>query len=207
MPTVPSLLYALLWVGFGAGHSLFASAPGRRWLRRAGGSADRLAYNLIALAHLSFVLAAGRWLFLGAGGFSIPPGLRFGMAAVSLAGLLVLAIAGRSYDLGRFAGITQLRRRTPEAELPAESLATGGMNALVRHPLYLGLLMLLWGSAVSPFALATAACASTYILIGIRFEERKLTRLYGPAYGAYRARVPMLLPSPRRLPDLLRGRR
>ncbi len=192
----PGFLYVLLWIGFGAGHSVLASWPGRRWLERVAGAGDRLAYNLFALVHLAVVLGIGWYLFRDLPAFALPWVLRAALALMVLAGAVILVLAGRSYDLARFAGLAQLRRQAPESGLATEALATGGMNALVRHPLYLGLLLVLWGGAGSPFALATAVCASVYILIGIRFEERKLLRLYGDRYAAYRARVPMLLPWP-----------
>ncbi|MDE2200073.1 MAG: isoprenylcysteine carboxylmethyltransferase family protein [Rhodospirillales bacterium] len=193
---VPAFLYALLWLGFGAGHSLLAAARGRAWLAARAGAADRLAFNLIALAHLALVLAIGWLLLRPLPGFALPAAMRLALALLAVAGLVILARAGRGYDLARFAGLAQLHRHAAEAALPPEHLATGGMNAHVRHPLYLGLLLVLWGTATTPFALATASCATLYILVGIHFEERKLARLYGEAYAAYRRRVPMLLPRP-----------
>ena len=198
MWVVPIVLYVLLWLSFGAGHSLFASGCGRRWLERVAGPADRLTYNVIAILHLAAVLGIG-WRLLGdRPAFALPVWLHALLGLAVLAGVVVLVLAGRSYDLARFAGLAQLRRRAPDSAFAVEGLATGGMNALVRHPLYLGLLLVLWGRAVTPFALATAVCATLYILVGIRFEERKLGRLYGAEYAAYRAQVPMLLPWPRR---------
>lgn len=187
------LLDLLLWVGFGAVHSGLAAAPGRRWLARHAGAADRLAYNLIAAVHLALVLWLSGRLFAGRHAY-MPVAIHVVGALVALAGAAILIAAGRSYDLARFVGTAQIRRATADAAQPPEPLATGGMNAVVRHPLYLGLLLLLWGLATSPFRLATAVFATIYILVGIRFEERKLLRLYGATYAAYRARVPMLVP-------------
>ncbi len=188
------LLYALVWVSFALGHSLLAAAPGRRWLARLAGRGDRLTYNGIALLHLALVLGCG-WLWLGGrGAFVFPWPLDILRGIAILAGATVLLIAGRSYDPARFFGIVQLRAQAPERDLPAEPLVTSGLNGVVRHPLYLGLLLLVWGDVHAPLTLATASFATLYVLIGIQFEEKKLRRLYGPTYDAYRTAVPMLIP-------------
>ena len=192
------LLYALAWVSFGVGHSVLASAPGRAWLARHARSGDRLVYNLLAGVHLAVVLGLGAWLMGSRPAYGLPRAVHAIMAVAVLLGIMVLAKGGRSYDLARFLGLSQLRAGQADAAIRAEPLATGGANALVRHPLYLGLLLILWGLAFTPLAAATALWATIYILIGIRFEERKLVRMYGAAYAAYRARVPMLIPWPRR---------
>ncbi len=188
--------YLALWAGFGATHSLLAGARGRGWLARWAGAGDRLAYNLIALVQLGVVLGYARAV-LPAIPFAEPPALLVAQWGALAAGALVVAGAGRGYDLARFVGLAQLRAG-PEAASGAEPLVTGGWNARVRHPLYLGLLLRVWGAAWDLRAVVTAGCVTAYVLIGIRFEERKLGRLYGPAYAAYRARVPMLLPWRRR---------
>jgi protein-S-isoprenylcysteine O-methyltransferase Ste14 len=191
-------LYGCLWLSFGTGHSLLASASGRRILARAAGRSDRLLYNLIALAHLVLVLGIGSFLFGTEPPFVLARPLHVAMLLVSVAGAVIVLAAGRSYDLRRFLGISQWRAGIADAAIVPEPLAMGGMNAIIRHPLYLGLLLLIWGLAVTPFRLATATFATIYIGIGIVFEERKLMRLYGDDYARYRRKVPALLP--KRLP-------
>jgi protein-S-isoprenylcysteine O-methyltransferase Ste14 len=186
--------YALLWLSFGAGHSLLAMPAGRGLLERLAGRADRLLYNLIAAIHLALVLWLGMLLLGGQAGFALPLPLRLAMDVAIGAGALILLIAGRSYDPARFFGLAQMRAGTPDRAIVPETLVTAGLNGVVRHPLYLGLLLLLWGDARAPFTGATALFATLYVLIGIHFEERKLKRLYGEVYTAYRARVPMLFP-------------
>jgi len=199
------VIYGLLWISFGAGHSFFASPTGRRWLERRTGPADRLAYNAIAALHLALVLAVGAALLGRAPHFPIPFLLAVVMDLALALGVVILLIAGRSYDLAQFLGLAQWRSGHADRQTPPEPLATGGMNALVRHPLYLGLLLVLFGAARSPLALATAMFASVYIRIGISFEERNLLRLYGEDYARYCKRTNMLVPDLTKLRRLLAG--
>ncbi len=71
---------------------------------------------------------------------------------------------------------------------------TPGPYRIVRHPLYVGWLLMFWSaplmtSAHLVFALATTA----YILIAIQFEERDLVRSH-QEYAEYRRQVPMIIP-------------
>jgi protein-S-isoprenylcysteine O-methyltransferase Ste14 len=54
--------------------------------------------------------------------------------------------------------------------------------------------MFLWGGATSSFGFWTALFASAYFIIGTKFEERKLVRLYGDAYRQYQESVSMYFP-------------
>jgi protein-S-isoprenylcysteine O-methyltransferase Ste14 len=71
---------------------------------------------------------------------------------------------------------------------------TPGPYRFVRHPLYVGWLMVFWSAPVMTAAhLVFAVATSAYILIAIRYEERDLVELH-PEYAEYRRRVPMLVP-------------
>ncbi len=194
MTVLDHLLYALLWLSFGAGHSLLAGAGGRRWLAPWVGRWHRLTYNVVATLHLALVFLLGRFVLAdGATAFDRP-------LALTLVQLAMLALAcwlfwagGRRYDLGRFVGTV------PEpAAAPPEPLVTDGLHGRIRHPLYAGAYLLLWGVVHDPFSLATAIWGSLYLFIGTAFEERRLRRVYGAAYDDYRRRVPSLVPRLRR---------
>jgi len=76
-------------------------------------------------------------------------------------------------------------------------LITGGPYALVRHPIYTGLLLALVGSALAIGewrAVLAFALASLALWRKLRLEERLMHEQFGTAYQAYCRRVPALIP-------------
>jgi uncharacterized membrane protein len=81
-----------------------------------------------------------------------------------------------------------------------ETLELGGLHRYIRHPLYLGTLLLVWALFLFfPLLSNLLACGmiTGYTLAGIRLEERKLLRQFGEAYASYQRKVPMLIPGTR----------
>ncbi len=71
---------------------------------------------------------------------------------------------------------------------------TPGLYRYVRHPLYVGWLLVFWSAPTMTAAHLVFAIATTaYILIAIQFEERDLVQLH-EEYAEYRRKVPMILP-------------
>lgn len=65
---------------------------------------------------------------------------------------------------------------------------------IVRHPLYVGWIIVMWSTPTMTVAhLFFALVTTIYILVGIQLEERDLARAH-PEYLDYKARVPMLIP-------------
>jgi len=185
------LAYALLWLIFAAAHSVLASARAKRLTRAWFGLRERLAYNLIAVLHFGVTVAAGRFLLGGSAAtpFDLPPMVSQAMLAAQTGGCILILLALRHYDLGRFAGTAKV-----DDTAAPEPLHTAGLHRYVRHPLYSGAFLLLAGGATDPFGLATALWACLYLIIGSRFEERRLISLYGDDYRRYHAAVPAFVP-------------
>ncbi len=190
------MIYALLWLSFGAVHSLLASVAVKASLAGLLGGGYRLAYNIFAAIHIGAITVAGR-LFLSGGAEQYPfagiPAMALNAALVL--GVIVLIAALLEYDLGRFSGFAQLRAaRAGETLTEDETLVITGLHQYVRHPIYSGAFLLLFSGAWNEFSLATAIWGSLYLLIGTWFEERKLVALYGDAYIDYRRKVPAFFP-------------
>jgi methanethiol S-methyltransferase len=188
-------IYSLAWLSFGLAHSLLASVKARDVFVPTLGAYYRLTYNLVALVHIVVVLVVGVWVFDDTARFVHSNWLDLSQSVLWILGLIILILALRSYDLGRLAGTNQIRNyRCGISEPEDEPLQLKGLHAYVRHPLYTGAHLLLWGAAQDNLSLATAIWGSGYLLIGTYFEERKLLTLYGERYESYRSKVPALLP-------------
>ncbi len=88
--------------------------------------------------------------------------------------------------------------RTLYESLPEVKLEIRGIHKYVRHPLYTGTLLFVWGLFfIFPFLnnLVAALAITGYTLIGIKFEEKKLLLQFGDHYREYVSKVPMLIPA------------
>ena len=80
-------------------------------------------------------------------------------------------------------------------------LKTDGPFAVVRHPMYLAIIVYHVGAALALESLSVLAVAAVFVVpytaIRIGYEERVLHDGFGADYEAYAGRTPMLLPLPR----------
>lgn len=129
-------------------------------------------------------------------------GAHWGHRGVTAAAATALAIAVAALAL-RVWGGSYLSATTVWDEKPqAEVLVQSGPFAFVRHPLYLGNMLLTLGlGAAAPLAGWIFIFATTALFVGalIRYEEHGLADRHGSAYDAYRRSVPRLVP---RIPGL-----
>lgn len=115
----------------------------------------------------------------------------FSFFLLIIPGSVVMAISILKY-FKLLSGIRSIFYSVAPAELKVE-----GIHKYVRHPLYLGTLLFIWGYFfISPSAnnLIAVVIISLYISIGIKFEERKLKREFGIKYLDYIKNVPGLIP-------------
>src|SRR5207245_4991783 len=105
-----------------------------------------------------------------------------GFAAVQLAGIALSASSVRAISALELAGI-----RRPSAE---GALQIAGPYRWVRHPLYLGWMLAVFGARhMTGARLSFAAISSLYLVVAIPWEERSLAREFPAEYSVYRQQV------------------
>ena len=80
-------------------------------------------------------------------------------------------------------------------------LRTNGPYRLTRHPIYTGILGMLFGTVLySGFGMMLVVFALFCVYLGFKIpaEERLLTETFGERYRQYQRRVPALIPIPGR---------
>jgi protein-S-isoprenylcysteine O-methyltransferase Ste14 len=121
--------------------------------------------------------------------------LTFGGGGIRWLGVLLYAAGGvlrmaPVFVLGRrFSGLVAIQ--------PEHRLVTSGPYRFIRHPSYLGLLVLSLGWALafrSGVGVILTALTLPVVLARIEAEERLLSETFGAEYEAYRARTSRLLP-------------
>jgi protein-S-isoprenylcysteine O-methyltransferase Ste14 len=103
--------------------------------------------------------------------------------------------------LGAWVGIAALRmhgrKLTPLPEPnPALGLLRSGVYAVIRHPMYAGLLLCAFGLAIllqKPLGVAMAVALTVFFNLKAREEERRLLRCY-PEYADYQRTTGRFLP-------------
>jgi protein-S-isoprenylcysteine O-methyltransferase Ste14 len=179
---------------FAVQHSGMARPGFKRWLTRfVPEPAERSTYVLLSNAAL--LLLFWQWRPLGGVVWEVPgETLRAAVSAVFAAGWLVVLLATVLINHLDLFGVRQVWLAFRGVPYTPLRFATPGPYRMVRHPLYVGWLIVFWAAPTMTAAhLLFAAGTTAYILAAIRWEERDLVAAH-PEYAAYRRRVPMLLP-------------
>src|ERR1700733_189009 len=182
-----SAVFAIIWIGW-----VISWLAASFWTAR---TEKRIATWDVWVSRAALLLGA---LLLWHSARHLPGALRlwrvgfdggYALAALPLAGILFAWWA--RLHLGRLWSSSITRKED-------HRVVDSGPYRLVRHPIYTGLIAALAATAAAS-ATMTALLGAALIAFGLwfkaRIEERFLTAELGAeAYGAYRRRVPMLVP-------------
>jgi protein-S-isoprenylcysteine O-methyltransferase Ste14 len=195
-PLLPAVLINLGLVAvFGLQHSVMARMGFKAWLKRhLPASVERSVYVLLASAVLMLLFWQWRPLPDLLWSAASPVGQAVGWA-VFAGGFGLVLLSTFLIDHFDLFGLRQVWQQFTGRTPTPHKFVTPLVYRLVRHPLYLGFLLALWGGPAMSIGHALFAGALTvYILIAIQLEERDLVRELGERYVSYRQRVPMLVP-------------
>jgi methanethiol S-methyltransferase len=180
---------------FAIQHSVMARPAFKRWWTRiVPEAAERSTYVLAS--SLALIVLFICWEPMGGVVWSAPEGaataLILGLYALGWVLLLYTTFLIDHFDLF---GLAQVWRHLQGKSYRPPQFRTPSLYRVVRHPLYVGWLVIFWAAPTMTIAhLVFAVMTTAYILIAIQLEERDLTDAFGSEYSSYKRRTPMLIP-------------
>lgn len=185
-----NLILAGAWAIYLLLHSLLAAGVVKNWFANTlhlSGRYYRLFYSLISTVLILPLL--GYLLVTDSGYLFVSTYLSAG------AGLVLLGLGGwillKSFEYISGEAFLGLK------DEPNQGLIIRGLHAKMRHPIYTGTLLVVFGIWLylpSVNMTATALAIIVYLPFGIYWEEKKLIRLFGDHYIKYKRDVPALIP-------------
>lgn len=179
---------------FGVTHSVMA----RGWFKRRltkiiPPAAERSTYVL--QSSLCLALAMWQWRAMDTTVWQIDGQAQFFFYALFLLGTVILLLSTFLIDHFELFGLRQIWSNLSGKPMPAPKFRTPMLYTIVRHPMQLGIIILLFAAPhMTVGHLLLAASMTAYIFVGLYFEERGLLKTFGERYAAYQTAVPMLFP-------------
>ena len=192
-----------LFTAFALHHSILARTGAKAWVaRRLPVGLERSFY--VWTSSLLFLAVCLLWLPLPGTAWRASGPLTWVLHGAQIAGVVVTLRSASRIDIWELAGVRQARAavRTrsfdPASTQPAKPAAAPAQSALeihgpyrwVRHPIYFGWVLMVFGApAMTASRLLFATVSTLYLVIAIPFEERSLGEEFGTAYTDYQQRV------------------
>ena len=172
----------VLFTIFALHHSVMARTGAKAWLTRSiPADLERSVY--VWIASLLFLAVCWLWQPLPGMVWEVRgPGIALRLAQTF--GLALTVAAARIVGVWELSGVKQ-----PDLSKPIEFKAAGPFS-LVRHPIYLGWVLMVFATPVMTTSMLLFAVVSTvYLIAAIPFEERSLLEAFPEKYGAYQKQM------------------
>ena len=173
-----------LFFAFALHHSLLARSGAKRLVVRViPAHLERTFYVWIASA-LAIALCVF-WQPIAGLVYSVDGWWRAPFWTIQITGLLVVVRAARAVSALELAGVHQAARRTAAA-----GLKVVGPFRVVRHPIYLGWILMVFATpAMTANRLVFAVISTLYLILAIPWEEKSLVADHGDRYREYQRQV------------------
>jgi protein-S-isoprenylcysteine O-methyltransferase Ste14 len=177
---VNSALFSL----FALHHSLLARSGAKRRLTRVvPPEFERTTY--VAMASVLAVLMGLLWQPVAGLIYRVEAGPRLALWSAQLLGLLLAVRAARVIDVWELAGVRQIASGGLRPRLTID-----GPFRVVRHPLYLGWILMVFATpTLTANRLLFAVLSTLYLILAIPWEERSLVAVHGDRYRDYQRAV------------------
>ena len=177
----------VLFTIFALHHSIMARSGAKAWLLRVvPPDLERAVY--VWIASVLFLAVCWLWQPLPAVVWTTSGALFWILSAVQLIGVALTVRAAQIVGVWELAGVKQ-----PDHTRPVEFRASGPFG-IVRHPIYLGWLLIVFATPVMTTSrLLFAVISSAYLVAAIPWEEASLIQAFGERYRAYQRALPWRL--------------
>jgi protein-S-isoprenylcysteine O-methyltransferase Ste14 len=176
-----------LFSAFALHHSVLARTGAKQLLTRVVPAAlERATYT--ATASALFLAVCLLWRPVPGELYQLDGVLRLLGYGVQVAGIAITIAGASTLGVLTLAGVRHVQDdRLPAAAVP---LRTSGLYGVVRHPLYFGWFLLVFGTPhMTMTRFVFAAVSTVYIALAIPFEERDLVGQFGDDYRRYQRTV------------------
>jgi protein-S-isoprenylcysteine O-methyltransferase Ste14 len=197
-PSLPPLPAALLDLAlitlFGLQHAIMARPGFKRWWTRV--VPPHLERSTFVWFGSALIIAIVQfWQPIEGDLWNVTGAAMIALYAISLLGYLAIPVTSFLTDHFELLGLRQVFEYALERPRSKPEFKERSLYKKVRHPMMLGWIIAFWATPhMTAGHLLFAGLMTSYILVGIYFEERDLVRVHGQAYRDYQARVPKLLP-------------
>jgi protein-S-isoprenylcysteine O-methyltransferase Ste14 len=184
----PLAIDAALFGLFVVHHSLMPRRRMKRWFASvAPHTLERTAY--VWVASVLFAVVCLSWQDIPGTAYKITGAWAWVFRLLQAAGIALTIRASARLDVLDLAGIRQVQAppRHPRQPMP---LQMSGPYTLVRHPIYLGWVAIVFADPhMTMNRLAFATMSTLYLILATPIEERSLEQEFGESYREYRRKV------------------
>jgi protein-S-isoprenylcysteine O-methyltransferase Ste14 len=183
-----------LCLGFFLQHSVMIRASFKR--RMSGAIPQRYHGAVYAIASgVVLIVLVVLWQEIPATFLSLNGVPRLVLRALIPAAVVIFVWGVRSLESFDTFGLSPLWAGGGDRSPDTMPLTVRGAYRMVRHPLYLSMLMVVWAYPVLSYdRLLFNVSWTVWVVFATRLEERDLVTAFGDPYREYQSRVPMLLP-------------